>query len=243
MDTYQELKGIISEKARTGGRIELIKIMTGSKRVFDTEKMADQDWETFVDILRINQDRKVILNFLYNIPAILSMKLLNKLSKVSHQYLEKDKETIFKTLFNLTKNVTDSDFLSLQYLYVRELKSKVLIKIPNSITISLDSQILVETNNRTIRLWNISNGKHYQTLSGHTDCVHSIAISPNGKILISSSYDKSIRLWRLPDGKHINTIDMSKYCHNGKGTQPKPIQISPDSSHAFFNSINFLSCT
>ncbi|MFN5565107.1 MAG: WD40 repeat domain-containing protein [Pseudanabaena sp.] len=79
--------------------------------------------------------------------------------------------------------------------------------------------------------------------SAHTDCVHSIAISPNGKILISSSYDKSIRLWRLPDGKHINTIDMSKYCHNGKGTQPKPIQISPDSSHAFFNSINFLSCT
>ncbi len=165
----QELKGRISEKARTGGRIELIKIMTGSKRVFDAEKMTDQDWETFVDILRINQDRKVILNFLYNAPAICSMKLLNKLSKVSHQYLEKDNETIFKTLFNLTKNLTDSDFLSLQYLYVRELKSKVLIKANNfnSITISPDSQILAENNSRTIRLWNISNGKHYQTLSGH----------------------------------------------------------------------------
>jgi WD40 repeat protein len=39
-----------------------------------------------------------------------------------------------------------------------------------------------------------------RTLAGHSNCVWSVAFSPNGKILASESYDKTIRLWNVTTG-------------------------------------------
>jgi WD40 repeat protein len=43
-------------------------------------------------------------------------------------------------------------------------------------------------------------------LLGHTDIVNSIAISPDGKTLISGSNDKTIKLWNLGTGDLIGTL-------------------------------------
>lgn len=45
-----------------------------------------------------------------------------------------------------------------------------------------------------------------RTLSGHSDVVSAIAISPDGQTLVSGSYDKTIRLWSLCTGQVQNTL-------------------------------------
>ena len=59
---------------------------------------------------------------------------------------------------------------------------------------------------KTIKLWDITTGKEIRTITGHSDSVHALAISPDGKILASGSNDKTVKLWDLQTGKEIRTI-------------------------------------
>ena len=38
-------------------------------------------------------------------------------------------------------------------------------------------------------------------LVGHSSCVHSVAFSPDGKTVVSGSYDKNIKLWSINKSK------------------------------------------
>jgi len=44
------------------------------------------------------------------------------------------------------------------------------------------------------------------TLSGHTNLVLTIAISPDGQTLISGSRDKTAKIWKLSTGSLIGTL-------------------------------------
>jgi WD40 repeat protein len=44
------------------------------------------------------------------------------------------------------------------------------------------------------------------TLTGHSDWVRSLAISPDGQTLASGSFDKTIKLWQLSSGKLNHTL-------------------------------------
>ncbi|HEY9599792.1 MAG TPA: serine/threonine-protein kinase, partial [Cyanophyceae cyanobacterium] len=61
-----------------------------------------------------------------------------------------------------------------------------------------------------------------RTLSKHTDVIKSIAISPDGQILASGSYDRTIKLWSLRTGELLHTL-------TGHGNRVSCIAISPDS--------------
>ena len=45
-----------------------------------------------------------------------------------------------------------------------------------------------------------------KTLSGHSDTVWTVAISPNGKTLVSGGFDKTIKVWDLQTGKLRRTL-------------------------------------
>ena len=52
----------------------------------------------------------------------------------------------------------------------------------------------------------IVSDKLINKLTGHTDCVRSVAISPDNKKIVSGSSDNTIRIWDLDSGNLINTL-------------------------------------
>jgi eukaryotic-like serine/threonine-protein kinase len=54
-----------------------------------------------------------------------------------------------------------------------------------------------------ILLWNIQKKTLSMTLRGHSELITSLVFLPNGKTLVSGSYDNTIRLWSLASGQEI----------------------------------------
>jgi len=62
--------------------------------------------------------------------------------------------------------------------------------------------VVTASDDHSIRLWNAETGEQRLRLK-HDAWVRAIALSPNGKHLVSSSLDDTVRLWELPSGKEI----------------------------------------
>jgi WD40 repeat protein len=57
-----------------------------------------------------------------------------------------------------------------------------------------------------IGIWNIETGENLMTLEGHTDTVKGVAVTPDGKKLVSSSEDKTLKVWDLESGQCLATF-------------------------------------
>jgi len=56
---------------------------------------------------------------------------------------------------------------------------------------------LLGGNGKTARLWRVSDGALQQELSGHSDDVWAVALSPDGKWLATAGLDKVVKVWSL----------------------------------------------
>ena len=60
-------------------------------------------------------------------------------------------------------------------------------------------------------LWDMQNGEQLQTFNGHTDAIYAAAISNDGKLVATGSYDRKIIIWDAASGEEIRTLSG----HNG----------------------------
>jgi WD40 repeat protein len=58
-------------------------------------------------------------------------------------------------------------------------------------------------------------------LEGHDNWVTSVSFSPDGKTLVSGSYDNTIKLWNVETGKEIRTL-------KGHDNSVNSVNFSPD---------------
>jgi WD40 repeat protein len=105
------------------------------------------------------------------------------------------------------------------------------------VAISLDGQTLASCSatpslylygyqpdwDNTIRLWNFKTGQQIGNLTGHSDTVTAIAISPDRQILVSASWDNTIKVWDLHTGNQRQTL----FTDYSSSLNLHPIAISP----------------
>jgi len=60
---------------------------------------------------------------------------------------------------------------------------------------------------KLIKVWNLNNCKLKTNLTGHTQVLNTITISPDGSLCGSGGKDKVAMLWDVNDGKHLYSLD------------------------------------
>ncbi len=55
----------------------------------------------------------------------------------------------------------------------------------------------------TAHIWDAATGQEVRRLKGHTDDVLSAAYSPDGKTIVTTSYDRTARVWEAATGKEL----------------------------------------
>ena len=87
---------------------------------------------------------------------------------------------------------------------LKESPNKPLDVLSASVVFFPDGRTLASANGKIIRLWDVENRTISKTLLGHTGTVASIAVSPNGKTIVSGSYfesKKALRWWDVETGR------------------------------------------
>jgi WD40 repeat protein len=72
-----------------------------------------------------------------------------------------------------------------------------------------------------VRVWDAESGSCLHVLTGHENSVLSVALSPDGKRIVSGSDDNSVRIWDAEFGKCLRLLKGHEY-------SVRSVAISPD---------------
>ena len=74
-------------------------------------------------------------------------------------------------------------------------------------------------------LWDLTTGQQIRQFVGHTKDIRNVAVSPDGKQLLSGSFDGTMRLWDLATAKELKRFD-------GPGNFVESVRFMPDGKRA-----------
>ncbi|MFB2835692.1 protein kinase domain-containing protein [Floridanema evergladense] len=95
----------------------------------------------------------------------------------------------------------------------------------NTIAVSSDGKTIASgSDDKSVKLWQLNEGKEIPTLNGHSDWIYSVAISPDGESLVSGSKDNTVKVWNLKTGQELLNIAGHKSSINS-------VAISPDNQN------------
>ncbi len=100
------------------------------------------------------------------------------------------------------KSPTQDDSWQLYHTLENKINSSI-----NAVALSHDGKILASgEDNKSIKLWNLSNQQLITSFPGHTQAITSVIINNNDTILATASDDQTINLWNIKTFAKIYTL-------------------------------------
>ena len=63
--------------------------------------------------------------------------------------------------------------------------------------------MLSGSDDKTLKIWSVSDGSERYTLRGHSNWVTSCSFSPDGGSVVSGSYDHTLKIWDAATGARL----------------------------------------
>lgn len=93
--------------------------------------------------------------------------------------------------------------------------------------------LISASNDKMIKVWDLSDGTLINTLKGHEASVNAVTITPDRKFIVSGSYDRTLKVWDLSNGQLLHTF--RSYVDNVRA-----LDISPSGKHIISSSGKYL---
>ncbi len=100
---------------------------------------------------------------------------------------------------------------------------------PSDIAFSPDGNTIALAGGITVELWNVSSRERIHTLEGHHGIVNGIDFSPDGRHVLSTSFDATVKLWDASTGQELLTLA-------GHTEEVNDVVFSPDGKRAISGS-------
>ncbi len=68
-------------------------------------------------------------------------------------------------------------------------------------------RVVSGSQDKTLRLWDLTTGKCLLVFQGHSGAVTSVAVTPDGRFVLSGSEDNTLRLWAITSGTCLRTYE------------------------------------
>ena len=103
--------------------------------------------------------------------------------------------------------------------------------------LSKDGKFLASASqDNTVLIWNLGEGKTTQTIKGHSDYVTGVSFSPDGKQLVTTSKDKTVRVWDIGGAKELASFKVEREVEtkDAKGKVTKTKELGREFTRAVF---------
>jgi WD40 repeat protein len=77
-------------------------------------------------------------------------------------------------------------------------------------------------------VWDVQTGAEERTLTGHSDGVTAVAVTPDGRRAISASYDRTLKVWDLDQ----TSFGLEERTLTGHGSGVRAVAVTPDGRRA-----------
>lgn len=111
------------------------------------------------------------------------------------------------------------------------LKSFECINNVTYVAFTPDSKYVLSSGDNVIHMWDIATGKEHRRFEGHNGPVPGMALSPDGRRLLTGGDDKTIRLWDVASGKELQKF-------SGHGDTVNCVAFSSDGRRAISGSFD-----